>query len=451
VKKRLISVIVLLACLAAAQKQKTLRPGFNFFSKEQDIQLGREAAAQVERQMQVINTPGLSDYVQSIGQKLASQPEADKYPYSFKVVNEKSINAFALPGGPTFVHTGLISAAENEAQLAGVLAHEISHVALRHGTHQVTKANFIQLGAGLLGAVGPRGILGQLAQVGIGLGANSLLLKYSRDAEHDADINGARIMAGAGYNPIEMAHFFEKLQAQSGSGAGRAAQFFSDHPNPGNRVQYVTEEVRMMPQRQYVTDPGPGLKRAQQIVAGLPAPPPRPKQAGAGQPGGTIEEARPAGDTRDYRGQFFAISYPQNWQVFEGRNANLTIASRAGVMQRGDGGADVAYGVMTDLMQTQRAVDLETDTQNLLRTFQQNSSGLKRGSDPERRLQVDGQPALLNILYSQSAYGQREVDAVLTVARPDGLLYFIFVAPESDYPRAQPVFDQMIQSIRLVR
>ena len=250
---------------ALAQLHK-FSPGFNLFSKDQDIQLGKEAAAEIEKQVEIIDNKELNAYITSIGQKLAAQPQADKYPYTFKVVNDPSINAFALPGGPAFVNTGLIAAADNEAQIAGVLAHEIMHVALRHGTNQATRANLIQLPAMLAGAaIGSESMLGQLAQLGIGLTADSVLLKYSRTAETQADLMGAQMAAQVGYNPIEIARFFEKLEAEGGA---RGPQFFSSHPNPGNRTQAIQEEIRYMPKRQYNADSGQ-LPRMKAIVAKL--------------------------------------------------------------------------------------------------------------------------------------------------------------------------------------
>jgi predicted Zn-dependent protease len=255
------------AGLAAGQDLPKLKPGFNLYSKQQDIELGRAAAQQVSQKYQAVRDSELSAYINQVGRKLISQPQADSasFPYSFTLVSEKSINAFALPGGPTFVHTGLILAAENEAQLAGVLAHEISHVALRHGTHQASEAMGIQLIAGLAGAsAGGNSMLGQLAQAGVAFGASSVLLKYSRDAEKQADLLGAQIMAGAGYNPVEMARFFEKLEAESG---GRGMQFFSDHPNPGNRVRYVEDDVRYLPNKNFNSDSGQFLRMQQRVRA----------------------------------------------------------------------------------------------------------------------------------------------------------------------------------------
>ncbi len=251
------------------------KPGFNFFTRDQDIQLGKEAAAKIEKQVEVVNDKELNAYINLIGSKLAAQSQAGKYPYTFKVVNDPSINAFALPGGPTFVNTGLITAVDNEAQLAGVLAHEISHVALRHGTNQASKANLIQLPALLASkAVRSGSMLAQLSQLGIGLGANSVLLKFSRTAENQADLLGAQVAAQAGYNPVEIALFFKKLESEGGA---RGPQFFSDHPNPGNRMKAIENEMRYIPQKSYSGDTGQ-LARMKAIIAKLPAPKKRPAQ-----------------------------------------------------------------------------------------------------------------------------------------------------------------------------
>jgi predicted Zn-dependent protease len=262
-------------CLSWAEI-KDPKPGFNLFSKEQDVQLGREAAAEIEKQFKVVDDPQLSSYIKNLGEQLVKSRRAGQFPYYFKVVVDDSINAFALPGGPMYIHTGLITAADNEAQLAGVMAHEISHVALRHGTNQASKQNLIALPAALASSAGG-GMLGGLAKAGIGIGANSVLLKFSRSAESQADYNGALILADAGYNPIEMARFFEKLEGEGGR-SGALTQFFSSHPNPGNRMASLMLLSRELPQKNYVTN-GPDFKRIQEIVARLPpAPKPEPRR-----------------------------------------------------------------------------------------------------------------------------------------------------------------------------
>jgi predicted Zn-dependent protease len=176
-----------------------------------------------------------------------------------------------------FVNTATFVAADNEAQLAGVMAHEMSHVVLRHGTHQMSKQNLIQLPAMLAGNLAGDGMMGALARLGVNLGANSLLLKYSRDAEAQADYNGALMMADAGYNPLEMARFFEKLETKGSEGA--LAQFLSDHPTPGNRVNAVEREIQYLPQKNYKEDLTGQLPDIKALVKRLPPPPVKPRQA----------------------------------------------------------------------------------------------------------------------------------------------------------------------------
>jgi beta-barrel assembly-enhancing protease len=254
---RAAGVFILAAGLLWAAPRE-LKPGFNLFSQQQDVQLGRELAAQVDRQVPRLRDSEVEAYVARIGRRLAAQPEAGRFPYTFKVTADRSVNAFALPGGPIYVNRGLIQAVDNEAQLAGVIAHEIAHVALRHSTNQASKAQLIQIPAMLAGGLAGQNLAGQLARLGIGLGANSALLKFSRSAERDADLLGARIMARAGYNPIEMARFFEKLEGRGGHGV----EFLSRHPKPGNRSQSIQEDLRYFPRGQYQADSGQ-LRRMQ--------------------------------------------------------------------------------------------------------------------------------------------------------------------------------------------
>ena len=270
--------IPVLAVVAWAQGPTRFHPGFNLFSKEQDVQVGQENAAQVRKQMNVIKDPVLSEYVNRVGKRLVSAQEAQEsgFPFSFEVVADPSINAFALPGGPMFINTGLLRAVDNEAQLAGVMGHEMSHVILRHGTNQASKSKLIELPAVLASQMSGSGsMMGQLAQLGIGLGANSVLLRFSRTAESQADLMGSHLMAESGYNPIEMARFFEKLNAEGGQ---RAPQFLSDHPNPENREKAIEEEVTRLPRRSYGYQTGE-FERMKEAVAKIHEPkPPAPKQ-----------------------------------------------------------------------------------------------------------------------------------------------------------------------------
>lgn len=253
--------IAILAAVACAQV-KPPKPGFNIFSKQQDIQLGREAAAEVERKYTVIHDRELQEYVSNLGAKLARSRYASDFPYSFKVVADDSVNAFALPGGPMYIQTGLIKEVESEAQLAGVMSHEMSHVALRHGTNQASKANLVQMPLALAGGEGG-GLLGSVVQ-------SSVLLKFSRGAEAQADYNGVLIMSDAGYNPIELARYFERLEAQTAK-ESRLREFLSSHPNSGNRVQAIEALIPKLPPREYSDGDIQAFRRANEIVMKLPS------------------------------------------------------------------------------------------------------------------------------------------------------------------------------------
>jgi predicted Zn-dependent protease len=270
-----ILLMILAGTLMWAQGPTEFHPGFNLFSKDQDVQLGKESADQVRKQMTVIKDPVLTAYVNRVGQRLVSSREAQAsgFPFTFEVIADPSINAFALPGGPMFINTGLLRAVDNEAQLAGVMGHEMSHVILRHGTNQASKSQLIELPA-LLGAqMTGSSMLGKLAQVGIGLGANSVLLKFSRTDESQADLMGSHLMAEAGYDPMQLARFFDKLNANGGQ---QAPQFLSDHPNPENREKAIAMEVQRLPVENYTYQTG-DFQRMKQVIARVhekPVPPP---------------------------------------------------------------------------------------------------------------------------------------------------------------------------------
>ncbi|MEO7157331.1 MAG: M48 family metallopeptidase, partial [Vicinamibacterales bacterium] len=243
----LVLVIALTATSVAAQTKVT--PPKNKYTPEQDVQIGREAAAEVRQQYPVINDSQIREYLDGLGDRLVEAAPRElnnpAYEYSFTPVNLKDINAFALPGGPMFVNRGMIQAAGTEGEVAGVMAHELAHVLLRHGTANATKQQGFQIGA-IAGAIAGAvigGNLGQIVSQGSQFGLGTWLMKYSRAYEKDADIVGAQIMARAGYDPRELAHMFETIQKQGGGGG---PEFLSDHPNPGNRTQYINAEAQQL-------------------------------------------------------------------------------------------------------------------------------------------------------------------------------------------------------------
>jgi len=221
-------------------------PGFNLFSPEQDIALGKASAEEAVREVRLVTDARVTAYVRRVGARLASQAPGYEFPYQFAVVDAPEVNAYAFPGGYVFVNAGAVVAARTEGELAAVLAHEIAHVALRHGTNQASKAYVAKAGLDLLDTLtgGRESELGQLASAAGGAGAELIFQRFGRSSETEADLEGARLMAAAGYDPREMARFFEKL---GGPGGPRTAEALSDHPDPGSRVAAINEIISTLP------------------------------------------------------------------------------------------------------------------------------------------------------------------------------------------------------------
>jgi predicted Zn-dependent protease len=270
--KSAVVVTLLLATAVASPGPTQFKPGFNLFTRQQDIQLGQEAAAQIRQNVTIVHDPVLTAFVNSVTRRLTASQEAKAsgFTFTFQIVANPAINAYALPGGPMFINTGLLKEVANEAQFAGAIAHEMSHVILRHGTNQASKVDLIQLPVALAGQLtNSDTLLGQIEQLGIGLGANSVLLKFNRIHESQADLMGSHIMAEAGYDPIQLARFFARLNDQSG-----AFVFLSDHPNPGDRSRAIKEEAARLPHRTYGYQTG-HFQEMKKAVANIHEPPPK--------------------------------------------------------------------------------------------------------------------------------------------------------------------------------
>ncbi len=425
--------------------------GFNQYSTEQEVQIGRQAAAEADASMPLLPARGpISDYVSTLGFKLAKQLPPNDYDWSFKVVNEKDINAFALPGGPVRVNLGTIQAADNEAQLAGVIAHEISHVYMRHGTRNASKASIAQLPAAILGSIAGNGVGGQLARLGLEFGLGSVFMKYSRDAESEADRVGAKIMYEAGYDPMEMANFFAKLEKEGGSGG---PQFLSDHPNPGNRAAAVKLAIAELPQRPF-NPTSKTFQEAKQVASTMKpysaeqvAQMQRDRQAKLQQ--SALAQIAPSGEFQMLRGGSFEMAYPNNWKVMKGQSS-VVIAPEAGV-----GANAIAYGVVLSGYTPQQPQSIEQTTQQVFRALEQSNPGM-RAVGAKSNMNVNGLPATVVNLVAQSPLSSQdgqavaERDVLLTLQRNDGsVLWMLFIAPEPHFNALEPTFQKMIQSLHV--
>jgi beta-barrel assembly-enhancing protease len=432
--------------------------GFDMFSTDEEVKAGQQAAQQARTQLPMLpDSSPVVKYVQNLGAQLAAHAPGEKWPYSFHVVNQKEINAFALPGGPVFVNLGTIQAADNEAELAGVMAHEISHVVQRHGTRAASKQMAAQLPLAVLGGMLGRGALAQMATMGLSFGVGSYFLKNSRQAEREADLLGTDIMYDTGFDPRQMANFFRKLQ--SGKHARSAAEFFSDHPDPGNRFEYVAAEAGTLRAKQYRADSS-GFREIKQTVGSMKpftaqeiAEQQKTRRVGEGASGepqaGT--GIRPSETMKEFEHNQFRISYPENWKVYGDQSSTVTIAPPDGISENA-----ISYGALISVYQPEKtSAGLDANTHELVASLKQSNPSLREiGRDEEIRVNgVAGRSEdLVGVSPVRDSQGSAisERDWLVTLPRQDGsLLYVVFISPDTDFSRLRTVFEQMLRSLRV--
>lgn len=458
-------------------------PGNPGITRDQQQQLGLQAAAEVYKQMPML--PDLSPetkYIQKLGTRLYKTiPPERSWPFQFHVVAQKEINAFALPGGPMFINVGTITAAENEAELAGVMAHEMAHVYMQHSAKQQEKSSLLGGLAGLAGAIAGSmgGTWGTLAQSGIQFGAGTLMLKYSRGDEAQADAVGAIILWKAGYNPVALADFFEKIAEQGGNGP----QFLSDHPNPGNRRAAIEHEIAEWPVREYRQDDAEFAKvrnqatkvrvySAQEIAAEaksgrwaaenqkngaiFPGAGTTPAAAAgaanvARVPQVSMTDVQPSSNFRTADLGPMKIDRPENWDVVQGQHSgSVTIAPKAGVA-----GSAVAYGVV---IQSVQAPDAQMSAAELTRSIAQSlevtDNNMKHTGDIQS-VTVNGASAgsveleTVSPIAGADGKPQGERDWLVAIPRGQGqAIFLVFVAPKVHFEQMKPTFEKMLHSVQ---
>jgi Zn-dependent protease with chaperone function len=452
--RRLLLSGLVLAATVGLTAQTKVEPPKNRYTIEQDVQMGREAAAEVRREYPIIDDPAIDAYLDTLGKRLVAvaPPELNKpqFQYSFTPVNLTEINAFALPGGPMFVNRGMVTAATTEGEVVGVMAHELAHVLLRHGTANATKAQGFQLGAlaGVIAGAVVGGGWGEAISQGSQLGLGTWLLKYSRDYEKQADLLGAQIMARAGYDPRDLARMFETIGRQS---KGTPPQWLSSHPNPGNRSQYIAQEAALLTIATAADTSGfaPAKARFEAL------PPPRGTTAG-GRPSsaenvsvGTVGRPVPS-PARTWRtmrgGRLFEVDIPSNWTAVSSNNSIKYVPQNA-------------YGPLRGVTVQTHGVEfgtLRASSRDLMRATDDFVSMLMRGNTDMRiagrsaSMRMSGHDALATPLDNQSPLGGTEQVQVFTALLSDGsLFYFLTVAPTAEARAYDPIFERIGQSLRL--
>lgn len=457
-----IGLLVASTTLVAAQTQIT--PPKNNYTPAQDVELGRQAAVEAERQLPILRDDAVASYLGALGRQLvaAITPERrhPEFRYTFKVINVREINAFALTGGPMYVNRGMIEAARSEGEVAGVMAHELSHVVLRHGTAQASKATKYEIGqaaGAILGAIIGGG-WGQVVAQGTQFGLGTAFLRFSREFERQADLDGSHIMAAAGYDPRDMASMFKTIEQQGGPGG---PQWLSDHPNPGDRQANISREAQLLQVRNPIRDtrafndvqsrlkrlsPAPTTEQATRNGGG---------QAPTGTSGRTSHPApsarvdRPSSQFTTYRqGNLFKVSVPSNWQEVQGNSA-VTFAP-AGGYGNYNGQNVFTHGVEIGVARNDSR-DLRTATDELVASLSQSNPSLGRPSRYDR-VSVDGHQGLRTTLSNTSEVtGESEAIQIVTTQMRDGaLLYAVSVAPRDVFPTYRNTFDRIIKSVQLM-
>jgi hypothetical protein len=457
----LIPAVVSLLMVPAASAQTPIERHKNSFSPEQDVKLGQEAASEIRREMPMLNDGRTDDFIDRIGDRLIENIPSDfrqpAFRYSFDVVNLRDINAFALPGGPMFVNRGMIQAARSEGEVAGVMAHELAHVILRHGTVQATRGQKFQIGAiagQVLGSI-IGGRTGAIVAQGSELGLGAYFLKYSREFEREADLFGAQLMARAGYNPRQMASMFQTIERQGGS---RGPEWMSSHPNPGNRVEAINREAGMLRVNGSAGSNG-DLQAIRARLEQMPAAQTSEQLARArqGQSGGRTTRtaggaARVDPPSREWRthqtGDFLRLSVPANWQPMDG-GGTVRYAPDGGMVQGPGGQTAFTHGIEVGVARADGGT-LKQQTDALLQGFTRANPELRRQGGYSRA-DIGGRQGLTTTLSNVSEVtGQAEAVNVSTVQLADGsLLFLVGVAPSSEARAYLDTFARVRRSVEL--
>jgi beta-barrel assembly-enhancing protease len=442
----LASFVLLFASIGLSDNRTTLRPGFNLFSPEQDIQMGQQAAAQVPRQFVLLHDKRVDNYLQKLGLRLAAHAPGYKYSYQYRCVNSEVINAFALPGGFIYINRGVIEDADDEAQLAAVMAHETSHVALRHGTNQATKAYAAQAGISVIGALVGGNSAAEFITNLFGSGVVPLVfLKMSRTDESQADILGTQILHDAGYDPYAMGQFFQKIGAADKS---QTLQFLSDHPSPENRVGRADEEASRLSVLQNPRKDSREFEAIKRYIESLPPPPPQPNPEAARARSPNAPPA-PSVSYDSYSSSGFSLMYPDNWKAHAGYGG-VSLAPDGGVFEDARGNSALAYGVLASIFTPQNvsgaAPTLEQATQQLIASLRQSNSKISVMRQEDTTL--GGQHALSTYLQGDSPAGGREADWLVTTLRPSGLFYVICVSPQTVFDAYDSAFGAVVHSVK---
>jgi beta-barrel assembly-enhancing protease len=432
----LLGLIAMLVFPALADRT-VLTPASNLFSPQQDIEMGRMLADQVEATLQLINNRDANTYIDTLGKQLSAHAPGNRFPYHFEIVNDNTINLWPLPGGFIYVTSGLIETAQSEPQLAGALAHAVGHVALRHGTAEVSQA----YNSGVINSAHDRiSVNDAMTDLNIRFEPGSLPLQYSPEEERQADIVATQVMYDSGFDPGQLPQFFATVATAP---SDLAEDFFDDHPNVSNLADHVQAELQKLggPPRNLRGDSANFNAIKNRLLAINASPPPSIYDRNT--PG--ARPSQPSPRMAIFRGRDLEFAYPENWHVSEGSDSILIIPDNGFVS------SNLAYGMTIGSFNPQnRGTTLANATDQLIEYLRLSNANI-RMVRTVGRIQVDGAEALVVDFTNDSPVGGNQTDWMVTVLGPNGLVrYFLGVAPELEFRNYRPLFERIVASVQLL-
>jgi beta-barrel assembly-enhancing protease len=411
----------------------------NFFSLKQDVEIGAESSKETEQSLQLVKNFNLDQYLGAIAQRIVQSRTLPPLKFRFQIVNSKDINSLAFPGGAIYLYRGLLEMAGNDDELAAIVAHEVGHVASRHGTQQLSRQLLLQAPVAIAaGTPISEAWKEEIAKLGISLGVDAPFLRYSRDQELEASLMAVRLMANAQFDPAAFRTLIEKIHESQSA-------FLFNHPQSKTFPPEVADEIERLSTTEQHPHATPGFRGFRTGLQNLALPAPvKPVLAATADPS-PDELANVFTHPMDY----YRLGYPGGWQITRTGPNGAIIAPADGVQFSGD----VKRGVMFDLFDISvpdRSLTLEQATNRLMVFLRQRNESLRPVPGAQTQTLISDEPGLRTVMIGKpETNSDSEVAWVVTRLYYQNLFYMVFVAPEDEFTMYQPVFEQMIRSVRL--
>ncbi|HMF01543.1 MAG TPA: M48 family metalloprotease [Terriglobia bacterium] len=434
----------------------------NFFSLKEDIEIGSESAKEAEQSLSLVpNTSLPNRYLSTIGRRVTQNRSIPSLNYRFRIVNSKDINSVGFPGGAVYISRGLLEIAASDDEVAAMVAHEVSHIASRHGTAQLSRQLWAQAPSAIAAGVPASQVWrDEMTKLGIALGIDAAFLRYSRDQEFEASLMAVRLINEARYDPNAFRTVLEKINEAQSTDPSRAPAFVFNHPQSQMSSPEITEVIEQLATPAIHARASADFQTFRSALLKLSPPSTKsPPLAEADSASGTLSMVF------THAMDYYQLAYPTGWQVTRNTPDGAIIAPVDGV-QSSRNGNDVTHGVMFDLFDISlpdRSLTLEQATNRLLAFLRQRNQSpadprfvdregktwLRIVPGAQAQLLISDEPGLRTVMIGRpDGSSQTEVAWVVTRLYYQTLFYMVFVAPEDEFPTYQPVFEQMIRSVR---